>query len=577
MDTFNKRNFKLKTALQKLDVHDHLCLIYETQQEQFAAVIPFISIGLERKEKCVYIADDNTADAVMDAMRSEGIDVEGGIKSGALAVLSKKDSYLRNGYFDPDLMIQFLKDAVDSAKMEGFKTLRATGEMTWALGTDIGVERLIEYESKLNYLFPTADILAICQYNRSRFSPEIILDIIRTHPLVVYKEMVCRNFYYVPPDEFLNQAQTSLEVERFLINIRDRETLEETLQLSEKKYRKLHETMMDGFVYVDMNGKIEEYNESYRALLGYSPDELSQLNYIDITPEKWHAFEQKIIEEQTLIKGYSEVYEKEYRKKDGTIIPIELRTLLIKNEKGENEGMWGIVRDITERKRIEADLIMRMNHLDTITRIGNVALTSANLDTLFNEVVAMLAQALNVEYVKVLELLPDGNLLILRSGIGWKEGSVGLTISSDNTSQPGFTLLSNEPVIVEDLRTEKRFSGPPLLFEHEVVSGITIIIHGKERQFGVLGAHTKKKYLFTKEEVAFLEAVANILSEAILRMKTEEEQQKLNAELAQRIKERTIELEDRNKELERINSLFVGRELRMMELKEKIRELEAKR
>ncbi|MBI5376916.1 MAG: MEDS domain-containing protein [Candidatus Schekmanbacteria bacterium] len=229
MNTFNKKNIKLKNALHKLDVHDHLCLIYETQQEQFAAVVPFIRIGLERKEKCVYIADDNSASSVIDAMRTEGIDVETAIKSGALAVLTKKDAYLKNGYFDPDLMIQFLKDAVDSAKAEGFKALRATGEMTWALGNDIGVERLIEYEAKLNYLLPKSDILAICQYNRKRFSPEIILDIIHTHPLVVYKEMVCRNFYYVPPDEFLNHAQTSLEVERFLHNIKDREEVEEEL------------------------------------------------------------------------------------------------------------------------------------------------------------------------------------------------------------------------------------------------------------------------------------------------------------------------------------------------------------
>lgn len=121
---------------------------------------------------------------------------------------------------------------------------------------------------------------------------------------------------------------------------------------SEKKYRRLHESMMDGFALVDMKGNIVEFNESYRQMLGYSSDELKKLTYPDITPLKWHELENKIVG-QVLKYGYSDVYEKEYRKKDGTVFPIELRTFLLKNESGENEGMWGIVRDITERKKAE--------------------------------------------------------------------------------------------------------------------------------------------------------------------------------------------------------------------------------
>lgn len=136
----------------------------------------------------------------------------------------------------------------------------------------------------------------------------------------------------------------------------DRKKAEEALRISEKKYRKLHESMIDGFSYIDMNGKILEYNESFQRMLGYNSQEILQLTYLDITPEKWHEFESGIIKEQVLIKGYSDVYEKEYIKKDGCIFPVELRTFLVKNENGENDGMWAIVRDITERKRAEEAL-----------------------------------------------------------------------------------------------------------------------------------------------------------------------------------------------------------------------------
>jgi len=139
-------------------------------------------------------------------------------------------------------------------------------------------------------------------------------------------------------------------------DITERKKAEQALQESEAKYRRLHESMTDAFVQVDMSGRIQEFNPSYQDMLGYSAEELRQLTYVDITPEKWHAFEARIVAEQILPRGYSEVYEKEYRRKDGTVFPVELRTFLLRDDKGEPVGMWAIVRDITERKRIETVL-----------------------------------------------------------------------------------------------------------------------------------------------------------------------------------------------------------------------------
>jgi signal transduction histidine kinase len=221
---------ELLEALERLAPHDHLCLVYETQQEQFAAVIPYIRIGLERGEKCVYIADDNSVAAVLEAMRAEGIDVDSALQSGALSVSTKQETYLKQGHFDPDSMIRSLKEATDSAIAAGFAALRVTGEMTWAMGRDPGAERLMEYESKLNYFYPANKCLGICQYNRRRFSPEIILGVVRIHPIVVYGEAVCRNFSYVPPAELLKPDQTAREIERFLTYIQDRQRVEDALR-----------------------------------------------------------------------------------------------------------------------------------------------------------------------------------------------------------------------------------------------------------------------------------------------------------------------------------------------------------
>ena len=118
-------NNRLSEAIGKLSKHDHLCLIYEARSEQFDSVVPFILIGLENGEKCIYIADDNTADEVLNAMRSGGIDVESALNKGALVIASKKETYLRQGYFDPDEMIRFLKESTDSAKKEGFSGFKS--------------------------------------------------------------------------------------------------------------------------------------------------------------------------------------------------------------------------------------------------------------------------------------------------------------------------------------------------------------------------------------------------------------------------------------------------------------------
>jgi PAS domain S-box-containing protein len=138
-----------------------------------------------------------------------------------------------------------------------------------------------------------------------------------------------------------------------LTDITERKRAEEKLIRTEARYRKLYESMMDAFLRVNMAGQILEYNRSFAEMLGYSDEELRRMTYQDLTPAKWHSFENYIVETQILPHEYSSLYEKEYRKKDGTIVPVELRTYLTRDEAGQPSGMWAIVRDVTERKVAE--------------------------------------------------------------------------------------------------------------------------------------------------------------------------------------------------------------------------------
>lgn len=165
------------------------------------------------------------------------------------------------------------------------------------------------------------------------------------------------------------QRDASGQVMRFSginLDITERKYAEESLRQSEAKYRRLHESMMDAFVAVDMQGRFTECNHVYEQMLGYSLEELRQLTYLDVTPEKWHAMESRLVLEDVIRTGHSGVYEKEYQRKDGTVFPVEVRTFLVRDEHGRPKAMWAIVRDITERKRVERardESLMLLNNI----------------------------------------------------------------------------------------------------------------------------------------------------------------------------------------------------------------------
>ena len=150
-----------------------------------------------------------------------------------------------------------------------------------------------------------------------------------------------------------NVAELRESVDRFTAMNRELIESAEARRLSELKYRRLHESITDAVLRFDMAGRILEFNPAFEAMLGYTAQELGRLTYQEITPKHWHEFESRILAEQVLPRGRSAVYEKEYRRRDGSVIPVELRTYLLRNEEDQPAGMWAIVRDITERRRDE--------------------------------------------------------------------------------------------------------------------------------------------------------------------------------------------------------------------------------
>ena len=304
------------------------------------------------------------------------------------------------------------------------------------------------------------------------------------------------------------------------MDITEQKRAEKALRESETRFRRLVESNLIGMVIGDSRGNLTYANDAFLAPLGYTREEMErgEVDWIKITPPEYLDLDwQKIAEARKL--GISTPYEKEYFCKDGSHITILIRLALLDEQK---DSILALILDITELKQAQKALEIRLHQQAVVAQLGHRALAGLPLSRLLDEATTLVAQSLDVEYCKVLELCEDGQVLFLRSGVGWQPGLVGHTkLNSLTNSQAGYTLISQHPVIVEDLTTETRFHGPKLLLKHKVISGMSVIIPGENHPFGVLGAHTIHKRKFTQDDINFLQAVANVLSAAIEHQKAE--------------------------------------------------------
>jgi PAS domain S-box-containing protein len=141
-------------------------------------------------------------------------------------------------------------------------------------------------------------------------------------------------------------------------NIKARKKASDQLVFSEKMYRRLYETTQDGIMARDLQGRMIDCNQAYAKMLGYTKKELKSLTVHQLLPEKWYGQRERIVN-KVLQTVRSIVFEREYKRKDGTIFPASVRTWRLTDGKGKAIGIWSIVRDISEQKELQKKLKIR--------------------------------------------------------------------------------------------------------------------------------------------------------------------------------------------------------------------------
>jgi MEDS: MEthanogen/methylotroph, DcmR Sensory domain len=182
--------------------HRHICAFFNSLDEQHRVLRSFIQDGFDRGEKALHFVDPTLREEHLKRLAEAGIDVKRAMSSGQLEVLQWQDAQLRGGRFDQDAMLALIEEVLQAGAAAGYPLTRFLAHMEWALDKS-AIDNLVEFETRVNYVSPKYDDPLICAYDLSKFSSTVVMDIMRTHPVVIIGGVLQENPFFVPPDQFL--------------------------------------------------------------------------------------------------------------------------------------------------------------------------------------------------------------------------------------------------------------------------------------------------------------------------------------------------------------------------------------
>jgi hypothetical protein len=193
----------VRCAGAMLGQHRHIGAFFNSFDEQHRVLRPFIKEGFDRGDKAVHIVEPELQGQHLKRLAEAGIDVEQATGTGQLELRGWQDAYLRGGRFDQDRTLGVLEEVLQSAAAAGYPLTRFVSRVEAALVDKVGADSWLEYETRVNYVLAKYDDPAICIYDLSKFSGDLVMDIMRTHPVVIIGEVLQENPFFVPPDRFL--------------------------------------------------------------------------------------------------------------------------------------------------------------------------------------------------------------------------------------------------------------------------------------------------------------------------------------------------------------------------------------
>ncbi len=185
----------------------HVCAFFNSADEEYRLLLPFIKDGFECGHKAVHVVNPDRCQVHLQKLAAVGIDATVAQNSGQLELRTNVEMYLRDGAFDQDRMLEEFEQLASGNDKAGFPLSRIVCQMDWAADTGSHIEDLVEFESRVNEVWRRHEDVVICVYDLAKFGGDTVIDVMRTHPMVIIGGTLQSNPFYVPPEEFLRELR----------------------------------------------------------------------------------------------------------------------------------------------------------------------------------------------------------------------------------------------------------------------------------------------------------------------------------------------------------------------------------
>lgn len=352
--------------LGQLSPGDHACILYDDSTQKIPSISAFACSAIKLGHACLYLTSGSSRQEVVDAISKAYPSAPVNLVDKRLTTFDPGLFFAPHGIFEPDRAIALLKEEIKKASSNDC-LLCVIGDMGWALRDSEPVDKLFEYESLLGTELPSCrSWKVICQYDVSKFHPKVIKEVLRTHPMIIWKGKVLRNFYYLPPEDFLSQSHNQVEVSRWISHLEEKRLKQLELEESEACYRVIFENAGTAICIIKSDYTVDLVNHHWVKTLGFYKEEVeSRANLMDfVHPDDKDAVGEYLKSLDEACKNNEHGYEVRLVNAKGQTVVVAFTIHMI-----PGSGKYIVsALDITELKRKTSQLELYHKHLEELVR-----------------------------------------------------------------------------------------------------------------------------------------------------------------------------------------------------------------
>ena len=204
-DIMKRATAPIPFAGSRLGATRHVCAFFNNEEEEYRVLLPFIKDGFQCGDKAVHIVNPDQRHDHLQRLVAAGIDAVAAQRCGQFELRTNTEAYLRDGHFDKDRMLEVFEQLASGNAKGGFALSRIVCRMDWVVEQGSHVDDVVEFEARVNDVWSRHDDAVICTYHLGKFGGDTVIDILRTHPMVLIGGILHQNPFFVPPSQFLRE------------------------------------------------------------------------------------------------------------------------------------------------------------------------------------------------------------------------------------------------------------------------------------------------------------------------------------------------------------------------------------